>query len=97
MIAPSDELADARSGHFSVLLCKIHRHLAGHYEVVFAAPAVDGRCGYVEMIAHRIENIVDSKGLVVYLYGTFNHSLGQTHIDAAVVNHAVCQLSLIHI
>ena len=90
MVAATHQLADARSRHLRVFLSQIHRHLACHHQLVGAALALHGCRRHAEVVAHRLQDVVNRQRLVVHLHGTLHHALSQHHVNLAVVHHAKC-------
>ena len=89
MVAPADELSNARTGHLRVLLCQIHRHLTGLHIFALAALAEHVLLGDTEVAAYFLEDVVDGERVVVCLHGTLDDALGQMHVNMGVVDDAV--------
>ena len=91
VVAAANKLADTRSGHLGILLCKIHGNLANEHNIVFTTLAGQGRLRHVIVIANSAHNLVDGEGLVVHLHGSLNDALGKAHVDAGVVDNGIGQ------
>ena len=89
MVAVAYELSDTRSWHLGILLGKIHRHLTNYHIIAFAAATEHILLCHIIVIAHLIQYIVYRQRMVVYLYGTLDNALGQTHVYIAVVDYGI--------
>ena len=81
VVAVADELSDATGGHLRIFLSQIHRHLTHLHKVAFAALAEHLTLLDIVVTAHLLEDLVNSERMVIYLDGTLDDALGQTHID----------------
>jgi hypothetical protein len=81
MITIANQLPDTRGWHLGILLGQIHRHLTHLHQTALSALAEDVLLRYLIVMAYLLKDIVDGKGMIVYLHGALDDTLCQPHVD----------------
>jgi len=76
-------------GHLGVFLRNIHADLARINVVTLAALALNDVGRDIEMLAYRVDDIVNTQGGFLASAGLFDHFFSQIHIYIAVINNAI--------
>ena len=91
MIAISHQATNARGRNLGIFLSQEHRNLTCDNQIALAAFAVYGCGRNIEMRTNRLHNIVNGERLIVDFHRPLNHPFGQTHVDLAIIHHAISQ------
>ena len=89
VVTVADKFANAAGGHLGVFLCEIHRYLACHHKVAFAALGAHLCLRDIVVVAYLLHDVVDGERAVVDLDGTLDDTLSQLHVDITVINNGV--------
>ena len=89
VVAPSYEFSDAVGWHLSMFLCQIDDNLTGIDIFAFAATPEDIGLTDAIVFAHLLDDVVEGEWPVVYFHGASEDTLGEFHVDVAVVDDGV--------